>query len=50
MMDMAFDPGNSAWQLGADGAWTRVATAPDGTPLKDVQETLIARATRRAGA
>jgi polyphosphate kinase len=50
MMDRAFDPGNSAWRLEPDGAWTRVATGPDGTPLKDVQETLIARATRRAGA
>jgi len=50
LFDLAFDPGTSTWHLGADGGWTRVHLAPDGTPLLDVQSTLIARQTRRSSA
>jgi polyphosphate kinase len=42
LIDLAFDPGTASWHLDSAGAWTRVDHAPDGTPLADVQETLIA--------
>jgi polyphosphate kinase len=48
MIDLAFDPGTASWHLGPDGSWTRVANAPDGTPLADVQATLIAHRGRWA--
>ena len=47
LFDLAFDPGTSTWHLEPDGRWSRVHLAPDGTPLVDVQSTLIARQTRR---
>ncbi|WP_198412667.1 RNA degradosome polyphosphate kinase [Nocardioides mangrovicus] len=47
ILDLAFDPRTSAWQLAADGEWTRPATAPDGGPLQDLQETLIEQHRRR---
>ncbi|HET7902648.1 MAG TPA: polyphosphate kinase, partial [Candidatus Nanopelagicales bacterium] len=47
LIDFAFDEGTSSWHLGADGSWTRVNRGPDGAPLADVQETLIARRSRR---
>ncbi len=47
LIDLAFDPGTSSWHLGPDGEWQRVDRAPDGTPLVDVQSTLIARQSRR---
>lgn len=47
LIDFAFDEGTSSWHLGADGSWTRVSRGPDGVPLADVQETLIARRARR---
>jgi len=50
LFDLAFDPGTSTWHLGPDGRWTRVHQAEDGTPLVDVQSTLIARQSRRASA
>jgi len=50
LFDLAFDPGTSTWHLGDDGRWNRVHLAPDGTPLVDVQSTLIARQTRRTSA
>jgi polyphosphate kinase len=48
LFDLAFDPGTSTWHLGPDGRWTRVHRAADGTPLVDVQSTLIARQSRRS--
>jgi len=48
LFDLAFDPGTSTWHLGADGGWTRHHLADDGSPLVDVQTTLIARQTRRS--
>ena len=48
LLDLAFDPGTSTWHLGADGAGRAVDRAADGTPLADVQATLIARQSRRS--
>lgn len=48
LFDLAFDPGTASWHLDGDGMWTRHAHAADGTPLRDYQETLIARQ-RRGG-
>ncbi len=50
LIDRAFDPANSAWHLSADGTWTRVHRADDGSPLVDVQAALIARQSRRLSA
>ncbi|GGF43908.1 polyphosphate kinase [Marmoricola endophyticus] len=47
ILDLAFDPGTSAWDLDADGSWTRAVAAPGEPPLRDLQETLIARHNRR---
>ena len=46
LLDLAFDPHTSAWELAPDGAWTR-STASDDAPLVDLQETLIAQHSRR---
>jgi polyphosphate kinase len=35
------DDGTSSWWLDADGNWTRHASDDIGTPLRDVQESLI---------
>jgi polyphosphate kinase len=42
LIDLGFDAGTASWHLEPDGSWTRVDKAADGTPLADVQETLIA--------
>jgi polyphosphate kinase len=41
LFDYAFDPETSAWDLEADGTWTRRLYADDGTRLRDYQESLI---------
>ena len=46
LLDLAFDPHTSAWELAADGTWTRSAS-PDDQPCADFQETLITRHSRR---
>jgi polyphosphate kinase len=46
LLDLAFDPHTSAWELGPDGTWTR-NTSPDDEPLIDLQETLITLHSRR---
>jgi polyphosphate kinase len=46
LLDLAFDPHTSAWELEADGTWTRSAS-PDGAPMVDLQETLISLHSRR---
>ena len=46
LLDLAFDPHTSAWELAADGTWSR-AGSPDADPLVDLQETLIAQHSRR---
>jgi polyphosphate kinase len=50
LFDLAMDAGTAAWELGPDGSWTRTEPGPDGEPLTDLQETLIAgRAERWSG-
>jgi len=41
LFDLAFDPDTSAWDLHADGAWTRRLYDAEGRHLRDYQETLI---------
>ena len=50
LFDLAFDPGTSAWDLRSDGEWIRRVHGPEGQPLRDYQETLIARNRRRGDA
>jgi polyphosphate kinase len=50
LLDLGFDDGTSTWHLGTDGGWTRVNVSADGSPLVDVQSTLIARQARRSSA
>jgi polyphosphate kinase len=40
-MDMGMDDGTSSWWLNADGYWTRHSRNEAGSPLTDVQETLV---------
>jgi polyphosphate kinase len=40
-MDMGMDDGTSSWWLNADGYWTRHSRDEAGSPLTDVQETLV---------
>jgi polyphosphate kinase len=40
-MDMGMDDRTSSWWLNADGYWTRHNRDEAGTPLRDVQETLV---------
>ena len=48
LLDLAFDPHTSAWELAADGTWTR-NTSPDDAPMVDLQESLISLHSRRRG-
>ncbi|MDQ6935896.1 MAG: RNA degradosome polyphosphate kinase, partial [Actinomycetota bacterium] len=41
LLELAFDPRTSAWELDADGVWSHIK-APDGERPIDLQETLIA--------
>jgi len=47
LLDLAFDDATASWHLGPDGRWVRHHTADDGTPLRDMQEHLIAAHRRR---
>jgi polyphosphate kinase len=49
LVDMAMDDATSSWHLQPDGEWERHTTAPDGSPLADLQAVLIARQRRRPG-
>lgn len=49
LFSFAFDAGTAAWDLHPDGSWVRRTKAPDGTPLRDYQETLISMH-RKSGA
>jgi polyphosphate kinase len=40
-MDTGMDDGTSSWWLNADGYWTRHSRDEAGSPLRDVQETLV---------
>jgi len=46
LIDMVFADDAACWQLGPDGEWSRRA-GPDGAPLRDIQESLIAARNRR---
>ncbi|MGR7000079.1 RNA degradosome polyphosphate kinase [Yinghuangia aomiensis] len=48
-VDLGMSAETASWHLGPDGTWTRHATAPDGTVLRDVQEHLIELRRRRRG-
>jgi polyphosphate kinase len=41
LFDFAFDPETAAWDLEEDGTWVRRLYDPDGTRLRDYQESLI---------
>ncbi|MGI9155133.1 MAG: RNA degradosome polyphosphate kinase, partial [Marmoricola sp.] len=47
LLDLAFDPTTSAWELAPDGEWRLPEPDPDGAPLVDLQETLIVQHHRR---
>ncbi|MBX6389362.1 MAG: RNA degradosome polyphosphate kinase [Frankia sp.] len=47
MLDHAFSPGVSAWELGPGGRWERRGTGPNGERLSDYQADLSAWALRR---
>jgi len=47
LLDLAFDDGTASWHLGASGSWTRHHLAEDGTPLRDLQTSLVAANRRR---
>jgi polyphosphate kinase len=47
MFDFAYDPETSAWDLGADGTWTRRLYDATGARMRDYQETLIAFKAKR---
>jgi polyphosphate kinase len=49
LIDLAMDEGTASWWLAGDGAWTRHHLDPEGKPLLDLQQHLIAgRRTRPA--
>ncbi|TAK69984.1 MAG: RNA degradosome polyphosphate kinase [Actinomycetota bacterium] len=47
LFDLAFDENTSAWHLGSDGTWERRTRGAGGTPLRQLQESLIRRKHRR---
>lgn len=47
LFDLAFDHGTGSWWLQSDGTWVARLTGPDGEPLVDLQERLIATRGRR---
>jgi polyphosphate kinase len=47
LLDLAFDEGTASWWLTPSGEWVRHHLAEDGTPLRDLQETLVATRRRR---
>ncbi|MFK4084279.1 RNA degradosome polyphosphate kinase [Kribbella sp. NPDC020789] len=47
MFDMALDEGTQSWWLQPDNTWEARLTGPDGEPLRDLQERLIATRGRR---
>jgi polyphosphate kinase len=47
LFDLGFDHGTGSWWLQPDGTWVARLTGPDGEPLRDLQEWLIAHRGRR---
>ncbi|MFL6171351.1 MAG: RNA degradosome polyphosphate kinase [Marmoricola sp.] len=46
VLDLAFDPGTSAWELGQDGTWSQTRPS-DGESLVNLQDALVAAHHRR---
>jgi polyphosphate kinase len=46
LLDLAFDEHTAGWELDSDGTWTQ-ADSPDGQPMRNLQEMLIATHKRR---
>ena len=47
LLDLAFDDGTASWWLEPSGEWVRHHLDADGTPLRDLQATLVSRQRRR---
>jgi polyphosphate kinase len=47
LFDLAFDARTGSWWLSGDGTWHERVLDDDGVPLRDLQEMLINRSTRR---
>ena len=47
LFDLAFDERTAAWWLSGDGTWHERVLDSDGVPLRDLQEMLIKRSSRR---
>ncbi|EYR64351.1 polyphosphate kinase [Actinotalea ferrariae CF5-4] len=47
LLDLSMDDATATWHLDAEDQWTRHSRTPDGEPLRDLQELLIARRRRR---
>lgn len=47
LLDLSMSEATSSWHLGPDDTWVRHHRGPDGEPLQDLQELLIARQRRR---
>ncbi len=47
ILDLAFDDGTASWWLEPSGEWVRHHLGPDGAPLRDMQESLVATKRRR---
>jgi polyphosphate kinase len=48
LLDLAFDPNTSTWELQPSGEWERHAFDAHGAPLRDMQEALIQSKRRRS--
>ena len=46
LLDTSMSDSTASWHLGPEGTWTRHHLGPDGEPLDDLQELLIARQRR----
>jgi polyphosphate kinase len=47
LFDLAFDDGTASWWLDGEQGWSQRTTDADGTPLRDLQEHLIAAVSHR---
>ncbi len=47
LLDASMSERTASWHLDADGTWHRPDTAPDGSPLVDLQASLVQRQRRR---
>ncbi|MDF2808916.1 MAG: degradosome polyphosphate kinase, partial [Cellulosimicrobium sp.] len=47
LLDVSMSERTASWHLDADGTWHRPESGPDGTPLVDLQASLVQRQRRR---